>query len=83
MCAPTNLVKEKLASHEKKIYISSMKAKRGRGQPPKGDKALTGKVDFRVTAREKTNLLKMAKSAGRSLSEFIRGKLGLPVAKKE
>ena len=70
-------LQEKLVMREKKIYIQEMKEKRGPGQPTKGEKALSERVNFRTTKSEKDKLFQLAIKAGRTVSEFIRNKIGL------
>lgn len=49
--------------------------KRGRGRPPKGDDALTVKLQVRVTAAENQEIVDALKLTGEEFSEWARDTL--------
>lgn len=46
--------------------------KRGPGRPPKGDKALTGRIQVKVMADEEADIRAAAKRAGETASTWSR-----------
>lgn len=51
------------------------KERRGRGQPPKGDRAKTETIRIRVTKAEREAIERAADARGEGLSEACRGAL--------
>ena len=48
----------------------SAPVKRGRGRPPRADKAATERLDIRITAAERAAWIRVAR--GRPLSDWVR-----------